>query len=40
VRDRVPLVVLPLGHYAPFSDARDDAVAAELRFLRKHIIDG
>ena len=34
------LVVLPGGHYAPFLEAHDDAVAAELAFLHKHLVDG
>ncbi len=34
------LVVLPGGHYAPFLEAHDDAVAAELAFLRKHLVEG
>jgi pimeloyl-ACP methyl ester carboxylesterase len=34
------LVVLPGGHYAPFLDAHDEAVAAELAFLRTHLVDG
>ncbi|MDX6287829.1 MAG: uncharacterized protein QOG53_3314 [Frankiales bacterium] len=42
VAERAPqaeLVVLPGGHYAPFLEAHDDAVAAELAFLRKHLVD-
>src|SRR5947209_2179069 len=34
------LVVLPGGHYAPFMEAHDDALAAELAFLRAHLLDG
>jgi pimeloyl-ACP methyl ester carboxylesterase len=32
------LVRLPGGHYAPFLDAHEQAVAAELDFLRRHLI--
>jgi pimeloyl-ACP methyl ester carboxylesterase len=38
---RAPLgevVRLPGGHYAPFSDAHDDAVGAELSFLQRHVL--
>lgn len=37
---RAELVVLPGGHYAPFLEAHDDAVAAEVAFLRTHLVDG
>ena len=33
------LVRLPGGHYAPFLDAHEQAVAAELSFLRRHLHD-
>jgi uncharacterized protein len=33
------LVRLPGGHYAPFLDAHEPAVEAELAFLRKHLLD-
>jgi pimeloyl-ACP methyl ester carboxylesterase len=42
VAERAPqaeLVVLPGGHYAPFLDAHDDAVAAEVAFLRTHVVE-
>jgi len=32
------LVGLPGGHYAPFLDAHEQAVAAELAFLRRHLL--
>ncbi|MGD0246851.1 MAG: alpha/beta hydrolase [Streptosporangiaceae bacterium] len=32
------LVRLPGGHYAPFLDGHDAAVAAELSFLRRHLL--
>jgi pimeloyl-ACP methyl ester carboxylesterase len=32
------LVRLPGGHYAPFGDAHDDAVGAELSFLQRHVL--
>jgi fermentation-respiration switch protein FrsA (DUF1100 family) len=32
------LVRLPGGHYAPFSTAHEQAVAAELTFLRRHLL--
>jgi uncharacterized protein len=32
------LVRLPGGHYAPFSAAHEQAVAAELAFLRRHLL--
>jgi hypothetical protein len=32
------VVRLPGGHYAPFSDAHDDAVGAELSFLQRHVL--
>jgi uncharacterized protein len=32
------LVRLPGGHYAPFLDGHDQAVAAELSFLRRHLL--
>ena len=34
------LVLLPGRHYAPFLEAHDDAVAAELAFLQKHLVKG
>ena len=33
------LVRLPGGHYAPFLDGHEQAVAAELSFLRRHLLD-
>jgi uncharacterized protein len=33
------LVRLPGGHYAPFLDAHETAVEAELAFLRRHLIE-
>ena len=33
------LVRLPGGHYAPFLDAHEQAVAAELSFLHRHLLD-
>ena len=33
------LVQLPGGHYAPFLDAHEAAVRAELAFLRRHLVD-
>jgi pimeloyl-ACP methyl ester carboxylesterase len=33
------LIHLPGGHYAPFMDAHEQAVAAELSFLRRHLLD-
>jgi uncharacterized protein len=33
------LVRLPGGHYAPFLDQHEQAVAAELSFLRRHLLD-
>lgn len=35
---RAELVRLPGGHYAPFVDAHEQAVAAELAFLRRHVL--
>jgi hypothetical protein len=32
------LVRLVGGHYAPFLDAHEQAVAAELSFLRRHLL--
>jgi fermentation-respiration switch protein FrsA (DUF1100 family) len=32
------LVRLPGGHYAPFLDAHEQAVAAQLSFLRRHVL--
>jgi pimeloyl-ACP methyl ester carboxylesterase len=32
------LVRLPGGHYAPFLDAHEQAVGAELAFLRRHLV--
>jgi fermentation-respiration switch protein FrsA (DUF1100 family) len=34
------LVRLPGGHYAPFLDAHEQAVAAEVSFLRQHLLAG
>ncbi|MEV5710909.1 alpha/beta hydrolase [Actinoallomurus sp. NPDC052274] len=36
---RGELVRLPGGHYAPFLDAHEQAVDAELSFLRRHLLD-
>ncbi|GAA4633402.1 alpha/beta hydrolase [Actinoallomurus vinaceus] len=36
---RGELVRLPGGHYAPFLEAHEQAVEAELSFLRRHLID-
>jgi uncharacterized protein len=36
---RAELVHLPGGHYAPFLDAHQQAVEAELSFLRRHLLD-
>ena len=33
------LVRLPGGHYAPFLDAHEQAVAAEVAFLRRHLLE-
>ncbi|MFD0510076.1 hypothetical protein ACFQ0Q_04485 [Streptomyces aureus] len=33
------LVHLPGGHYAPFMDAHEPAVEAELAFLQRHLLD-
>lgn len=33
------LVQLPGGHYAPFLDVHEQAVEAELAFLRRHVLD-
>jgi hypothetical protein len=30
---------LPGGHYAPFLDGHEQAVEAELSFLRRHVLD-
>jgi pimeloyl-ACP methyl ester carboxylesterase len=35
---RAELVRLPGGHYAPFLDAHEQAVAAELSFLHRHVL--
>jgi uncharacterized protein len=35
---RAELVRLPGGHYAPFLDSHEQAVAAELSFLRRHLL--
>jgi hypothetical protein len=32
------LIRLPGGHYAPFLDVHEQAVAAELSFLRRHVL--
>jgi hypothetical protein len=34
------LIRLPGGHYAPFLDAHEQAVAAEVSFLRQHVLAG
>jgi uncharacterized protein len=34
---RGELVRLPGGHYAPFLEAHEEAVEAELSFLRRHL---
>lgn len=34
------LVRLPGGHYAPFLDAHEQAVAAEVSFLQRHVLAG
>jgi len=34
------LVRLPGGHYAPFLDAHEQAVAAEVDFLHRHALAG
>lgn len=36
---RSELVHLPGGHYAPFLDQHEQAVHAELAFLRRHLVD-
>ena len=36
---RAELVRLPGGHYAPFLDAHEQAVEAELSFLRRHVLE-
>jgi pimeloyl-ACP methyl ester carboxylesterase len=36
---RAELVRLPGGHYAPFMAAHEQAVDAELSFLRRHLLD-
>jgi len=36
---RGEVVRLPGGHYAPFLDAHEQAVAAEVSFLRRHLVD-
>ena len=36
---RAEVVRLPGGHYAPFLDAHEQAVEAELSFLRRHLLD-
>jgi uncharacterized protein len=36
---RGELVRVPGGHYAPFTNAHETAVAAELSFLRRHLLD-
>jgi len=43
VAERAPrgeLVRLPGGHYAPFLSGHEQAVNAELEFLRRHVLDG
>ena len=37
---RGELVRMSGAHYAPFLDGHDDAVAAELSFLRRHVLNG
>jgi pimeloyl-ACP methyl ester carboxylesterase len=36
---RAELIRLPGGHYQPFLDGHEQAVAAELSFLRRHLLD-
>jgi pimeloyl-ACP methyl ester carboxylesterase len=36
---RSELVHLPGGHYATFLDQHEQAVEAELAFLRRHLVD-
>lgn len=36
---RAQLIRMPGGHYAPFLDGHEQAVAAELSFLRRHMLD-
>jgi pimeloyl-ACP methyl ester carboxylesterase len=36
---RAELVRMPGGHYAPFTGAHEQAVEAELSFLRRHLLD-
>lgn len=36
---RGELVHLPGGHYAPFLESHEEAVAAELSFLRRHLLE-
>ena len=36
---RGELVRIPGGHYAPFLDGHEQAVEAELSFLRRHLLD-
>ena len=36
---RSELVRLPGGHYAPFLEVHEESVAAELSFLRRHLLD-
>jgi fermentation-respiration switch protein FrsA (DUF1100 family) len=36
---RAELFRMPGGHYAPFTDAHEQAVEAELSFLRRHLLD-
>ncbi|MFI6586783.1 alpha/beta hydrolase [Embleya sp. NPDC050493] len=43
VANRAPhaeLLRVPGGHYAPFTTAHEQVVAAELAFLRRHLLDG
>jgi hypothetical protein len=35
---RGELVQIPGGHYAPFLDGHEQAVEAELAFLRRHVL--
>jgi uncharacterized protein len=37
---RGELVRLPGGHYAPFMDQHEQAVEAQLSFLRRHLLAG
>jgi uncharacterized protein len=37
---RGELVRLPGGHYEAFMDGHEEAVAIQLSFLRRHLLDG